>query len=125
MKNIVCLFILSFAINAGFAQVQRKVVKKNSIDSTTSASQNTKAAKRPTLKELNLTKEQRGKLKEIGRQNKAEKNEIENNETLSPGQKEEKVRALKKEHAGKVKNLLNDEQKAKFIQMRRNKRNNR
>jgi len=70
------------------------------------------------MRELNLTKEQREKIKEIRQANQAKKEAIENDTTLTAEQKETRLRELKREMGQSMLPILNDEQKAKFKEMR-------
>ena len=65
------------------------------------------------MRELNLTREQRGKIKEIRQSNMAKRDEINNNDSLTPAQKEAKLRELKRSQAQSTMSILSDEQKAK------------
>ena len=111
------LFILLH--NTSFGQIQRNVVKQKS----DSASANPFPSKenesrKEILKELDLTKEQKVKLKEVNQLMKASKEAIENNMELSGIQKKEKLKALKKEQMSKIQSILTEEQKIKFRQLK-------
>lgn len=73
------------------------------------------------MKELNLTKEQKSKLKEIKQANKAKMEAVMNDTLLSEAEKKARLKSL---HAQQLKNtlaILNDEQKARMKQMRQQK----
>ena len=111
------LFILLH--NTSFGQIQRNVVKQKS----DSASANPFPSKenesrKEILKELDLTKEQKVKLKEVNQLMKASKEAIENNMELSEIQKKEKLKVLKKEQMSKIQSILTEEQKIKFRQLK-------
>ena len=114
MKKILFVLMLSIFASAGFAQVQRNQVKKPITDSSQKA--------KVKIKELNLSKEQRGKLKEMKQENKAAKDQVENDATLSDKQKKQQLRALKRQNAEKMNTILTDDQKAKLKEMRGNRR---
>ena len=77
MKKIALLATFSFIISLSFAQVQRKAKPSNTTDSTIAPkednAQEGKGEKMKMMKELDLTKEQRGKLKEMRQATKAKK----------------------------------------------------
>jgi len=70
------------------------------------------------LRELNLTKEQRVKFKEMRQANMAKRDEINNNDSLTQEQKDAKLRELKRTQAQSTMTILNDEQKEKMKAMR-------
>ena len=112
---IVLLFLLASLFSA--AQIERKPIAAVKTDSTSVASAsgtNEKMNRKDRLKELDLTKEQKIKLKEIRQGNQAAKSAIENNTRLSEEEKKKQIRALQKEQAQKVQTILTEEQKAKF-----------
>lgn len=106
--------MLSIFTSAGFAQVQRNQVKKSVTDSSQKA--------KVKIKELNLSKDQMGKLKEMKQENKASKDQIENDATLSVKQKKQQLRELKRQHAEKMNTILTDDQKVKLKEMRGNRK---
>ena len=73
------------------------------------------------FRELDLTREQKIKMKEINQSMKASRETIENDTTLSETEKKTKLRALKKEQIQKIQAILTEEQKNKFRQMREKK----
>lgn len=111
------LFILFHCTS--FGQIQKNVVKQKS-DSVTSNPIRAKEneSRKEILKELDLTKEQKVKLKEVNQSMKASKEAIENNLELSDIQKQEKLKALKKEQMSKIQSILTEEQKIKFRQLK-------
>lgn len=66
------------------------------------------------FKELNLTDEQKGKIKELNKRNKSEKAKIESDATLTPEQKSAKLKEIKKEQSKSFKAILTPEQLEKF-----------
>lgn len=95
MKNSF-LFILAFLFTCNsFAQIQRKIqpIDKDRFSATDSSATNKQFAKpgkknKQIFKNLGLTKEQLGKLKEIRQANKAKRQAINDNDTLSAIEKE-------------------------------------
>ena len=114
IPGIVLLLLLSFLFST--AQIERKsaVVKTDSTTGVSSANTNDKMNRKDRLKELDLTREQKIKLKEIRQSNQAAKAAIENNTGLSEEEKKKQIRTLQKEQAQKVQAILTEEQKAKF-----------
>ena len=103
------------------AQIERAVgVPKDTIAFTASNGKNNKQKQKDRLEELNLTKEQKAKLKEIRQSGKAVKDAIENNTALSETEKKKQLRNLKMEQAQKVQGILTEEQKAKFKASKQN-----
>lgn len=109
------LFLFCFMITAA-AQVERKpaVVTKTDTVSFSPAGKNDQKSRKDMLKELDLTKEQRSKLKEIRRENMAKKEAIENNSQLTEQEKKKQLKDLQQEQAKNIQAILTDEQKEKF-----------
>ena len=103
------------------AQIERAaVVPKDTIPFTASNEKKNKQTQKDRLEELDLTKEQKAKLKEIRQSGKAVKDAIENNTALSETEKKKQLRNLKMEQAQKVQGILTEEQKAKFKASKQN-----
>lgn len=114
------LFVCSCAIS--FAQVKRTKPAPVSKPQDSAAVVNTRpdAGKRKDMmKELNLNKEQKSKLKEIKQAHKAQMNEVQNDAKLSAEEKKAKLKALRMEQLKKTMTVLNEEQKAKMKAMRK------
>ena len=128
MKKISILLLFAGSISLSFAQVQRtKTASKQSSDSlsaTIETKQTGKLKKRQMMRELDLTKEQTGKLKEIKQANKAKTEEVLNNDKLTQEEKDAKLKTLHQQQAKNTLTVLNDEQKAKIKKMRTEKRKN-
>lgn len=125
MKKIISLIIFSFIITFTFAQVQRKTAVANKKDSASVAAerkQTSRGEKKQMVKDLDLNKEQKSKLKEIRQSAKAKKEAIENDEKLSADEKQAKLKELQREQAKSTMTILNDEQKEKMKKMRKNKK---
>lgn len=98
------------------AQIEREPMsgKKDTIYSTASNEKNNKKGRKERMKELNLTKDQKDKMKEIMQAGKAAKDAIQNNAQLSDQDKKKQMRELQKEQALKVQAILTPEQREKF-----------
>ena len=72
------------------------------------------------MRELDLTREQKGKMKEIMQANKAAKDAIENNTQLSEADRKKQMRELQKSMAQKIQAILTPEQMEKFKASREN-----
>lgn len=119
MKKLLFVFTICLLTTAGFSQVQRKVVK----DTSTASANSNKQNRKQTFAELDLTKEQKSKLKEMRQANKSGRDEVENDTTLTADQKKQKLNAMKSENARKMNDLLTDDQKKKMRKMRKQKMN--
>jgi hypothetical protein len=122
MKRLVALVILAAGMAQSItAQVQRTVTPKAKTDTAAAAAPavNDKMKGKKMLKELKLTKEQKGKLKEQRQEAKSKNEAIENNDKLSQQEKDSQLKELKKEQVEKTGAILNDEQKEKLKKMRR------
>lgn len=121
-SSIVLLAILLTTITAS-AQIERKpvVIKADSVQAITNpGNKGDKQSRKERFKELDLTKEQKGKLKEITQSGKAAKEAIENNAALSEDDKKKQLRNLQREQAQKIQAILTPEQRAKFKASRPN-----
>ncbi len=67
---------------------------------------------------LNLTQDQKDKLKQYREDNMKKMEEIRNNSSLSEDQKQEKMKALREEGRKNTESILTDEQKKKMKEMR-------
>jgi len=122
MKKAAIFLAFSFISVFSIAQVQRVVTPKP-LDSTARSNgnigeKNNRADRKQMLRELNLTKEQRVKFKEMRQANMAKRDEINNNDSLTQEQKDAKLRELKRTQAQSTMTILNDEQKEKMKAMR-------
>lgn len=128
MKKLSILLSLIISISCSFAQVQRtKSATKQSSDSLsaiTGTKQAGKVGKKQMMKDLNLSREQKSKLKELQLANKAKMDEIKNNDKLTPEEKEAKLKAVRQEQLKSTGAVLNDEQKAKMKQLMKEKQKN-
>lgn len=122
MKKILGLILLIAVTYTLPAQVQRTPAKSNADSSTTGLKSDEKRdSKKQVLRELNLTQEQRSKMKEINESGKAAKDAVESDATLSEIQRKEKLKSIKKEQFLKIQSILTEEQKIKFKELRQNR----
>jgi Spy/CpxP family protein refolding chaperone len=122
MKQLLTILLLTAALAQGAAaQIRRTVPEKQKTDSAGMPvpAQDEKTKRKEMLKELNLTKAQKGKFKEMRKEAKDKKEAIEGYEKLSQEEKDEQLKELKKEQLKKTDTLLTDEQKEKFKQLRK------
>jgi periplasmic protein CpxP/Spy len=116
--------LFAFAICLGFfasnsiAQVTRKVNPSQAVQADTTK----KNKKKEMMRELNLTKEQRGQMKESHQSMKQKKEEVNNDNTLTEAQKKDKMKALHKEQKQKMNAILTPEQKEKMKEQKKNKK---
>ena len=125
MKKYIGIVLLLAISCTGFTQIQRTVVKQKS-DSTAveQVAENKDGSRKEMFRELDLSKEQKVKLKEINQSMKASKEAIENDTALSETAKKEKIRSLRKEQAFKIQAILTEEQKIKFRELRTKNKGN-
>ena len=115
MKTALTAFIFSLITVSASAQIERKsvAVKTDSIQ-TAGNDKVDKQSRKERFKELDLTREQKGKMKEIMQANKAAKEVIENNTQLSDQDRKKQLRALQKAQMQKIQAILTPEQREKF-----------
>ena len=104
------------------AQIQRDVVAKVDTISFSSSdkNKNDKISRKDRFKELDLTREQKVKMKEIMQSGKASKDAIENNAQLSEQDKKKQLRELQKAQMQKIQGILTPEQVEKFKASKQN-----
>jgi hypothetical protein len=128
MKEISFLLAFTLVISYSFAQVQRNVKSVAPVGSavvvTTESTADANGGKMKIMKELNLTKEQKSKLKELKQDGKEKKDVIQNNGTLKAEEKEARLKELRKEQAKNTLDILNEEQKEQLKKMRKDKKAN-
>lgn len=109
-------FILSLVTISASAQIERKpvVVKTDSFQTVSSGGKVDKQSRKERMKELDLTKEQKDKMKEIVQTGKASKEAIENDTQLSDQDKKKQMRELQKAQMQKIQAILTPEQLEKF-----------
>ena len=121
--KITCIIFLSLFTLTASAQIERKTVEVKSDSTQSSVSDNKvdKQTRKERFKELDLTKEQKDKMRESKQSGKAAKEAIENNTQLSEADKKKQLRELQKAQAKKVQAILTPEQREKFKASRPNK----
>ena len=125
MKKYIAIVILCLTGLNITAQIQRNVVKQKSDSTVTEPTQPKQdGSRKELLRELDLTKEQKIKMKEINQTMKLSKDAIENDTTLNENEKKEKLKVLRKEQVTKIQAILTEEQKIKFRQLRAKKNEN-
>lgn len=123
MKKIFSLLLLCSVIITANAQVQRKkTAAADSAAATANKTADSKGGRKEMMKDLNLTKLQKHKLKEMRISGKTKMNEIQNDAKLSEADKKTKLKELHKQQMEGTLSVLNDEQKAKFKKMQKNKK---
>ncbi len=119
MKKISILvsifFLLSGKINA---QIQRRVNPSQGVVSDTLQKNN----RREMLSELNLTKDQISKIKELKSTMKQKRDEINNDQTLTDDQKKGKLKDLRIEQKENLGTILTPDQLEKLTLERKNMR---
>ena len=121
MKLSLIAFILSLVSVSASAQIERKsVVITDSAQRSTNDNEVDKQSRKDRFKELDLTREQKGRMKEIMQANKAAKDAIENDTRLSDPDKKKQLRALQKSQMLKIQAILTPEQREKFKASRQN-----
>ena len=112
---IVLITFIAFVSNSN-GQVKREASPSQSAQSNASQ----KANRKQMMKELDLTKEQRGQMKEFHKSMKQKKEAINNDPSLTEAQKQEKMKDLHKEQKEKMNTILTPEQKEKLKGERKN-----
>lgn len=129
MKIPGLISVLLFSSLLSMAQVERKPSPAKQTDTLVhdpGGNKMDRADRKDLVKELDLTREQKIKLKEIRQENMTKKEMIENDRRLSETEKKSQLHSLQKEQAQKIQAILTDEQKEKFKSMRQeamNKKN--
>lgn len=120
-KILVALLTTTIFFTAG-AQVQRKKATIVTDSTATPAPAKTRGEKKEMMKELNLSKEQKIKLRNLKQDNKAKMDAVQNDAALSDTEKKAHLKELKKQQLLSIMSVLNDEQKAKLKQLRKDKK---
>jgi Spy/CpxP family protein refolding chaperone len=123
MKISLIAFILSLVTISASAQIERKpvVAKVDSTQTTGTDNKGNKQSRKERFRELDLTREQKGKMKEIMQSGKAAKEAIKDNAQLSELDKKKQMHELQKEQMQKIQAILTPEQLEKFKASRQNK----
>ncbi len=119
MKKIIAISLLVLVGTNGFCQNKKGDKKKqaetNSASTLTKAPEaevptTTPAVAPATLPVAPFTEEQKNKMKEINKEFKAAKANIESDTTLSPEQKQSQIKAASKSKSTKMKEIFTPEQ---------------
>lgn len=116
--------LLAFALftSVSFSQIQRKVKPAAIKDSGAVADvNNDKSGRKEMMEELNLTKEQKIKMKEIRKVGKEQRDNIDSDDKLTADQKQMKLHELRREQLQKVQAILTPEQNERIKAMRQSK----
>lgn len=125
MKKIISVLLVVVVMVNANAQVHRKHSVQNAKDTAATMNKaDDKMKKKDMMRELNLTKQQRLKLKEMRQAGKAKMDEIENDPKLSDSEKKARLKELKKQQMEGTMSVLNDEQKAKMKTMQKEQKGN-
>ncbi|MEP6677366.1 MAG: hypothetical protein ABJA78_19555 [Ferruginibacter sp.] len=123
MKKIVLFTGMMVALTSmSFSQIQRKAAKLSTDSASMQAPDNQQAGRKEMMRELNLSRQQKVKLKEAMQDMKAKKQAVDADTTLNASARQQKMRELKKMQLEKMNSILNEEQKEKLKQMRLNKK---
>ena len=120
-SSLIVLIVLLTAVTAS-AQIEKKstVIKMDSAQAAVSDNKPDNQNRKERLKELDLTREQKVKMKEIMQSGKAAKDAIENNAQLSDQDKKKQMRELQKSQMQKIQAILTPEQVEKFKASKQN-----
>ncbi|UEG50149.1 hypothetical protein LK994_01500 [Ferruginibacter lapsinanis] len=126
MKNIFLLLVINIICINSFGQIQRNVVPLDkgrfSADSVRPDKSKVVGKKNKQIfKDLNLTKEQFGKLKEIRQVNKAKREAVNDNDALSAEEKRIQLKAINKTANDAIKAILSKEQWEKYQEEKKKK----
>ena len=106
MKKIIAIATLVLIGANGFSQA-KKEMKEAPVSATAPAALAAKSEDhKDKYKDLNLTDDQKSKVKELSKKNKAEKAKVEADATLAADQKAAKLKDLKKENSKAFKAIL-------------------
>ena len=107
MKRIILLAVAVVLFSSGaFAQIQRKT--------DTAQSVNSKKRHHDMMAQLDLSKDQKEKMKEIRKENKSNFDAIKNDNTLTGEQKKAEMVKLRMEQKRKMNSILTSEQQQKM-----------
>ena len=124
MKRIIAASLLLFSVQLLSAQVnpqQPQELSKNRIDNKKQRGGGMHARK-AMMKELNLTEDQKTRLRELNAGNKEKKQAIQGNSQLTEEQKKEQLKEIRKTEKDNLKQVLTDEQKTKMKELRMKRR---
>lgn len=114
MKNLLAFaFLFITASNGASAQVQR-----NTDSSQARVAYNNRDEKKQTMQSLNLTKEQKGQLKELRQSQKQQKQAVMDEQNLSDMQRRQKLKEIRREQNARLRTILSPEQMNQLMQQR-------
>lgn len=129
MEKAILLMVVCFAGFSTFAQIQRKVADTNRVTENRQsgvrndqASISKKKDQLKMVKELKLTREQKGKLKEMRQANEAKRAAIMNDDSLTEAQKQAQLKAIQRAGAVDLQGILNETQKKKMKKLRKDRK---
>ena len=129
MKKGIMFMLFCLTAISTFAQIQRKVADTNKIrgtgqdiESNDNASGFNKKEQLKLIKQLNLTRDQKGKLKEMRQANQARGAVIMNDASLTASQKQAQLKTIKRSGAIEMQGILNEAQKKKMKEMRKKRK---
>jgi Spy/CpxP family protein refolding chaperone len=123
MKKLSLLIMLSVALTAAHAQIQRKTAAR--ADSTAGKNYmkaDSGMSRKEILRELNLSREQKLKLRGLFKENKTAISEVQADATLDEAAKKEKLKPLRKAQMEHILSVLTPEQKEKLKAIRKQKK---
>lgn len=117
------LSVILFASLYSKAQIQRKPMVVNfqtdSLERSSAQSQNNQKNSKQLFKEMDLTKEQRSKLKEVRQQAKIKRLEIESKIDLTPKERKEQFKKVRNDAETSIQAVLSAEQWKQFQEDRK------
>ena len=125
MKKAFLAIAFSMIGLLSISQVQRVVTPRKQTDSASNSRPDNNPNtmdKRKMMRELNITKEQRAKLKEYRQSRIAAREAISSDDKLTEDEKAMKLRMLQREQVKNMQQVLSDEQMMKLKKMRQEKR---
>ena len=127
MPKVIFLIVFMLVSFLSFAQIERKVTTTNQSDPVSTFYGKPEPGnndRKQLMMELNPTREQMAKMKEIHQSGKARKEAIINDDKLTNADKQEKLKAFRKEQFQSTIDILNEEQKQKMRNNTGNRRVN-
>lgn len=128
MKKIIISIVLALVTAHAMSQIQRKITSPVK-DSTSQVAtelgddkMNRPGNNLAVLKELDLTKAQKQQLKTMRQENKAQRESILNDATLTEEGKQQKLKALKLSAAKSLQSILTVEQRTKLKDLKKGKK---
>ncbi len=124
MKRILVLLVVIVMGQLTFAQVKAPAETELGKSKNPATAENKKhhkmdkQARKAMMKELNLSADQKAKLKEMNEANKGKKDAIANDPKLSEEQKKEQLKDIRKAEAKNMQGVLTDDQKKKMKELK-------